>query len=71
MTNDDTFAAGLAWALSQLEREIPPMVRAVKAAGADPERRAALEHGVDVLERLKRVLATEARKRANRAAPPG
>ena len=57
-------AAGLAFAVAQIDREIPPMQRAAKGAGANPERRAALEQGVDVLARLKKGLQAEAKKRA-------
>lgn len=68
--DENTFCAGLAWAAAQLERELPPMVRAAKGAGANPERRAALEQGVDVLERLKKSFAAESRRRAAAAKPP-
>ncbi|HEY3444958.1 MAG TPA: hypothetical protein VGK67_01290 [Myxococcales bacterium] len=68
--DDNTFSAGLAWAMAQLEREIPPMIRAARGAGSNPERRAALEQGVDVLERLKKSFFTEARRRANANRPP-
>lgn len=66
----NTFSAGLAWAVAQVERELPPMVRAAKGASANPERRAALEQGVDVLERLKKAFAAEARRRAAARPPP-
>ncbi len=68
MADDNTFSAGLAWAIAQLEREIPPMVRAAKGATSNAERRAALEQGVDVLERLKKTFAAESKRRA---AKPG
>lgn len=69
MADDDTFSAGLAWALAQLDKELPPMIRAAKGAAGNPERRAALEQGVDVLERLKKAFAAEARRRAAASRP--
>ncbi|MGC4117733.1 MAG: hypothetical protein QM765_24890 [Myxococcales bacterium] len=69
MADENTFSAGLAWAIAQVEKESPPMIRAAKGAGSNPERRAALEQGVDVLERLKKAFLAEAKRRAAASKP--